>query len=109
MFETRRLTRTLEIVTKDPEYRMVMLSSCAFFALGAMLRFSGRVGPPLYSDIINVFWYRVDECDTQLKVTVNLPLKRGDYIVASERWQKHEQWRGSITQCRNYPDTRTKI
>jgi hypothetical protein len=58
MLEAPRPEGTRGILGKDPEYRIVMLSSCAFFALSALLHFPGRVGPPLYSDIINVFWFQ---------------------------------------------------
>lgn len=45
-------------MSSDPEYKMVILASCSFFVLSALLHFPGRSGPPLYSDIINAFWYQ---------------------------------------------------
>lgn len=56
--EVPRRIGVLRTISIDPEYKMVMLSSCAFFALSALLHFPGRSGPPLYSDIIDAFWYQ---------------------------------------------------
>ncbi|MHB1908663.1 MAG: hypothetical protein ACYCQJ_07290 [Nitrososphaerales archaeon] len=43
---------------KDPEYRMVMIASSSFFLFSALLHFPASGLPPLYSDIVNVFWFQ---------------------------------------------------
>jgi uncharacterized membrane protein len=58
MLESLKENRSFRKLATDPEYKMIMLSASAFFIMSALLHFPGRSGPPLYSDLINVFWYQ---------------------------------------------------
>jgi hypothetical protein len=58
MLEIIRNSNTFRSLADDQEYRLILAASCTFFTISALLHFPGRSGPPLYSDIINVFWYQ---------------------------------------------------
>ena len=57
MRQSQRSQSFRELIA-DPEYKMIMLASIAMFSISALLHYPGRSGPPLYSDLISVFWYQ---------------------------------------------------